>query len=292
MGQIQYSTLPDRGLLKISGADKRDFLQGLISNDITRVTPEQAIYAALLTPQGKYLFDFFILELNGDLFLDCDAARVDDLTKRLTLYKLRADVALENISKDWCVAAIWGDDAREDMGLPVEPGIAKAWAGGVVYVDPRLAATGLRTILPAPMIADIAYEKVTAEDYDSHRLSLGLPDGSRDLIQEKSILMESGFDDLNGIDWQKGCYMGQELTARTKYRGLVKKRLIPVNIDGVLPAPGTAIIANGKEVGEIRSGAHHRALALVRLEHVNDATASLTAGDSTIIPDTPDWANF
>jgi folate-binding protein YgfZ len=128
-----------------------------------------------------------------------------------------------------------------------------------------------------------------ADDYDRLRLSLGVPDGSRDLPVEKAILLENGFDELHGIDWQKGCYMGQELTARTKYRGLVRKRLLPVEIEGPLPAPGTPVMAGDKEAGEMRSGADGLGLALLRLEHLEDG---LRCGESRLKPHRPAWANL
>jgi len=293
MNKFQHAVLPDRGLLRISGADASDFLQGLVSNDVTKAGPDRAIYAALLTPQGKYLFDFFIVGIGDDLFLECESDRAADLAKRLGLYKLRAQVTLEVVTDDWDVTALWGQGVCEGHGLPVEPGAAASRNNGVCFVDPRQASAGLRLILPSGSVDDAFAQTGTiaamAADYDRHRLGLGLPDGSRDMIAEKSVLMESGFDDLHGIDWQKGCYMGQELTARTKYRGLVKKRLVPVNVDGPLPAPGTPIVCDGKNAGELRSGLDGRALAILRFEYLDPSSMPLTADGHRVTPDVPDW---
>ena len=291
MPSRSYAELSDRGIIRITGDDSRDFLQGLISNDINQVGPARAIYAALLTPQGKYLFDFFIVEHDGGLLLETEATAIPALTKRLTMYKLRSQVTLEDVSANWRVLALWGDDTAATLSLAGEAGAAAASNNGVAFIDPRLAEVGARAYVSA---GDTLGEFEAADNaaYDSHRLALGLPDGSRDLVAEKSILLESGFDELHGVDWNKGCYMGQELTARTKYRGLVKKRLVPIAIDGPLPEPGTPIMAGDKSVGEVRSGRDGQALALIRLETLEDTSAGLIAGDAKVTPRKPDWASF
>jgi hypothetical protein len=160
----------------------------------------------------------------------------------------------------------------------------------VVYVDPRLAALGARAILPrdAALSALAGFAPAELAAYDRMRLGHGVPDGSRDLVPEKSLLLESGFDELHGIDWNKGCYIGQELTARTRYRGLVRRRLVPVAIDGPPPAPGTLVTADGREVGEMRSACDGLGLALLRLEAAHSATP-LQAGDARLTPQLPDW---
>jgi len=157
-----------------------------------------------------------------------------------------------------------------------------------VLVDPRLAALGARAILDRSGIARLELEEADFAVYDRHRLALGVPDGSRDLVPEKSILLEAGFDELNGVDWQKGCYVGQELTARTKYRGLIKKRLFPVRIDGPPPEPGTIVRSDGKDAGEIRSTRDGLGLALLRLEAVA-ANGGLNAQGANLKPLRPDW---
>jgi folate-binding protein YgfZ len=287
--------LEDRGVIEVSGADRRDFLQGLVSNDVAKATPDRALYAALLTAQGKYLHDFFIVAMGDALYLDGEAARLADLKRRLGLYKLRAKVSLADASEHYVAAAAFGDGALEALGLPRERGAAVSFAGGVAYVDPRLAALGARLLLPratgiAPL-ADKGFRASDAVGYDRLRLSLGVPDGSRDLPIEKAILLEAGFDELNGVDWQKGCYVGQELTARTKYRALIKKRLMPVAVEGPLPPPGTPVMAGDQEAGEMRSGRDGIALALLRLEAIGDSNP-LTANGAKLTPHKPAWANF
>ncbi|MGE0717933.1 MAG: folate-binding protein YgfZ, partial [Alphaproteobacteria bacterium] len=224
--------LESRAVLTVSGPDRRAFLQGLVSNDVERAGPGRAIHAAFLTPQGRYLHDLFIVEQGETLLLDVEAARRQDLLKRLSLYRLRSKVTLADAAGDWRVSALIGPGAATALGLPEEAGAAAPLGDGVAFVDPRLPALGLRAILPATADAIPGFAAGSFADYDRLRLGLGVPDGSRDLPVEKAILLETGFDELNGVDWKKGCYMGQELTARTKYRGLVRKRLMPVTIEG------------------------------------------------------------
>jgi len=293
-----YIELKSRGVLSVSGPDARKFLQGLVSNDVEKVSPERAIHAAFLTAQGKYLFDFMIAEVDGALLLDCEADRLADFQKRLKLYKLRSDVTLEDVSANFTMLAVTGDDTSKTLGLAPEAGAAKAIDGGAVFIDPRHAALGARAIVATDRLVDFiaasGLTEGTLDAYDFARIKLGVPDGSRDMQLEKTILLEAGFDELNGVDWKKGCYMGQELTARTKYRGLVKRRLMPVRIlDGEMPAPGTPVMRDEREVGEIRSGAGTMALAMLRVNVLEDLEhAVLSAGGSTVLPVKPDWASF
>ncbi|MGC2856569.1 YgfZ/GcvT domain-containing protein [Novispirillum sp. DQ9] len=291
----QSVLLPHRGVLAIAGDDRKTFLQGLVSNDVTHVADDRAIHAAFLTPQGKFLHEFFISERDGTLFLDAEAERLEDLRTRLSRYRLRAKVTLE-ARPDLAVAVAFGA-AKDTLHLPSDVGAAKPFGeAGVAYVDPRLAQAGLRFVLPrADAEASLAAAGFTTgipDDWEEHRLRLGLPDGSRDLTVEKALLMESGFEELHGIDFKKGCYIGQELTARMKYRALVKKRLMPVTIDGPLPAPGTPLTtADGKDAGEMRSGVLKPGgaigLALIRLEH--RTAGPLHAGAALVSPVLPDW---
>jgi folate-binding protein YgfZ len=286
----QFAALPARALLSVTGPEARPFLQGLISNDIEKAAPDRAIHAALLTAQGKYLHDFFIaVRGDGALLIDCEAARRDDLKKRLTIYKLRSKATIEALD-GWNVFAAWGDGALSTLSLGADAGAATALGQGIAFVDPRLAALGARMLLPgddADMPA--GFTATDADAYDRWRLSHGVADGSRDLEPEKSILLESNFEELNGVDFNKGCYVGQELTARTKYRGLVKKKLVPVELSGAAPEPGTQIMLDGKDAGTMRSARDGHGLALLRLDALNAANGALTAGDARLIPRLPDW---
>ncbi len=290
MAEKSFVALGERGLLAVAGEDRRAFLQGLISNDVEKVSAARAIHAALLTAQGKYLHDFFVLALGETLILDGEAARLADLQRRLGLYRLRAKVALGPAADDLAVFAAFGRDA---LAAPAAP-----FAGGIAFVDPRLAALGARLVAPsaptAAALSALGFAEAPFASYDRLRLGHGVPDGSRDLTVEKAILLESGYDELNGVDWQKGCYIGQELTARTKYRGLIKKRLMAVRVEGALPAPGTKVMLGDQEAGELRSGQDGIALALLRLDAVAAASAgrTLVAGAARLMPIKPDWAQF
>lgn len=302
MARGWYHILESRGFIRIDGPDRVAFLQGLVSNDVTKVTAERAGYGAFLTAQGKFLFDFFLVADGDALVLDTEGARVDDFFRRLRMYKLRSKVELSQGGYRSAVAI--GDGALDAFGLPAERGAARPFAGGVAYVDPRHADAGARVLLPASAddgVLDAAGLQPTGiEAYERRRVALGLPDGSRDLAIEKTVLLEAGFEELGGVDFAKGCYMGQELTARTKYRGLVKRRLLPIRIAGPLPAPGTGITLDGQEAGEVRSvvpdgDEHATGLAMIRLNRLDEAFKAglpLMAGEATVIASRPAWAKF
>lgn len=279
MPELSYAILPHRGLITVGGADRREFLQGLVSNDVMRAGSERAIWAGFLTPQGKYLHDFFMIEIGEALYLDCEGGeRLMDFGKRLSKYRLRSRIDL-GIAPDLAVAVLWGGGTATALDLAGEAGAGRAIEGGAIYMDPRLAAAGARAILPVARAAEIleplGFAAATPEEYDAMRLELALPDGTQDMVIDKTILLEANFDRLNGVDWEKGCYMGQELTARTKYRGLVKKRLMPVSVKGAAPAPGTPLMLDGKEAGEMRSSRGGQGIALIRLDRIEEAGPNL-----------------
>lgn len=297
MSAAGYVLLADRGVLALHGGDVRPFLQGLISNDVAHVRKDRAAYGALLTPQGKFLFDFFIVEDAGQLLLETEGTRLEALHRRLLMYRLRSKVDIEDCSAHFAVAALIGDDPAATLNLPELPGAARALDRGLVFVDPRLPRLGARALLPkntaTETLAALGLEEVEREAYERLRLTLGVPDGSRDLVVDRATLLESGFEELNGVDFGKGCFVGQELTARMKYRGLVRKRLLPVAFAGPPPPPGTVIRLGAREAGEMRSGMDGQGLALLRLEHVEKAKADgmpLMAGDTEILPVVPPWA--
>ena len=278
-----FSLLPHRSVISVAGADRVEFLQGLISNDTRKVAPGCAIWAALLTPQGRFLNDMFVVDAGGDtFFLETERERAPALAKKLKMYTLRSKVTVEDLGASLEVAAVFGDEASKALGI-----------GKASFIDPRLKTLGVRVIAPtgqaAALLAARGFDEAPLSTYDALRLPLGVPDGSRDLQVEKALLLENGFDELNGVDWKKGCYMGQELTARTKYRALIKKRLFPVRVEGVLPEPGTPVHRDGEEVGELRSGTGDRALAMLRLDAARGNGSVLTAGDARIVPETPPW---
>ncbi len=261
----RLAALPGRAVIEVSGADRVAFLQGLVSNDVAEVAPGRALWAALLTPQGKYLADFFILADGDSLLLDAERAQVPMLMQRLTRFRLRSKVTIRDAEERLVYVALDGAPEVAAIAAP----------------DPRLAEAGWRVIAAAPLATN-----ADADDFDQHRLMLGLPDGTRDLEMEKSVLLEAGFDELHGVSWSKGCYMGQELTARTKYRGLVKRRLVPVAVDGPLPEPGTPVLRDGNEVGTMRSGRQAIGLAVLRLDALH---APLACGAARLTAWVPAW---
>ncbi len=240
MNDIFHTKLPDRGLIHIEGPDRHDFLQSLVTNDVRAISPGSAVYACLLTAQGKFLHDFFMSEINGAILLECEGdQRAQDLYKRLNMYRLRADVQI----------------SVED-NVPVYAVFGKAPAPG--YPDPRHPDMGYRSFEKPEGISEKPFEV-----WDQRRIRLHIPDGSRDLIPEKSTMDESRMDTLSAIDYDKGCYIGQELTARMHYRGLGKKHLYTIE-GNALPAPGTAIEAESKTIGEMRSSSGNVGLALLK----------------------------
>jgi len=279
--------LAERGILAISGEPARDFLQGLITNDIQKASPSRAIYAALLTPQGKFLHDFFIVEHKDRFLLDCSAERMPDLIKRLTMYRMRLKLDITDESDKWDVGAML------PVGEMDAPGTAKTRFDGVSYVDPRHAGLGERTIRLVDeddtFPTDIAQQDKNRADYEAIRIALGIPDSGKDLIADKSMPLESGFDELQGVDFEKGCYVGQEVTARMKHRNLVKKRLFPVAIDGDVTA-GAIVKSDEVDAGEIRSVINGRGIALLRLDLA--VKGGLMAEGAAITPEKPDWAEI
>jgi folate-binding protein YgfZ len=260
--------LPHRGAVAVEGPDRTGFLQGLVSQDVTLAEPGRAPWSALLTPQGKWLFEFFLFTDGERLLLETERERAGDLAQRLSRFRLRAKVTVVDVSPDVVVAAGWGGAAMPERHAAPDARVAEAgWRG----VFPAGAA-------PVPT-ADWAA-------WDRHRLALGLPDGGRDLEADRTLLLEAWFDALGGVSWTKGCYMGQELTARTRYRGLVKRRLVPVVVEGPLPLPGTPVLAGEAEVGTIRSGRDGRALAMLRADALG---GDLACGAARLRPALLPW---
>ena len=294
MYKSSLTILENRTVLTISGDDAKNFLQGLVTNDVDKVSEENTIYTALLTPQGKYLHDFFILKIGDKYYLDCEKSRIEDLIRRLRMFKLRTNVIIE-LANEMCVIAVYGDRTIEGLSLTNSLGYSKPHVDGKIYTDPRLETIGARGIVPKTSIIELSENdrlKITPfESYDRLRISLGLPDSSRDMKVEKSTLLESGFDELNGVSFNKGCYIGQELTARTKHRGLIKRRLIPIHFTTSQPFEGIAIQQGNKEIGEVRSFQGNWAIGMIRLDAL-ESEVDITVNGSLIVLKKPYWTNF
>lgn len=260
--------LEDRGVVSVGGADATGFLQGLLTNDVERLEPGQARYAALLTPQGKILFDMIVVRAPGDepsYLIDCAAAQAADLAKRLGFYRLRAKVAIADESAGRAVVAFWGD--------------APASVDGLLYADPRDARLGWRAILPRPIAATVGSKHV--DEYEGLRVAVGAPKGGVDFAYGETFPHDADMDLFNGVDFQKGCYVGQEVVSRMKHRGTARKRVTRVKLAGPAPAPGTPVLDRELAVGALGSSSGHEALALIRLDRAEEAKAAgrtLSAG--------------
>ncbi|MEN8236380.1 MAG: folate-binding protein [Pseudomonadota bacterium] len=272
---MQFHTHTNRGILRLTGPDQCTFLQGLITNDINKASADTTLYSALLTPQGKFLYDFFVFVIGGALYIECEKDRLSALQTHLNKFKLRSDVNLSDVTDQWQSISLFGENAHALFNLKLQTGQTSLFEDGIAFVDPRLKELGVMVILPrTTKIPKILTENATEVSfglYDQHRLLLGIPDGSRDMLPDKAIPLECNLDALNAIDWNKGCYMGQELTSRTKHLGIVRKRLLPVEFDGDTLPFLTPLTFQGRKVGTMRTsvkdvGVKGAGLALIRLE--------------------------
>jgi tRNA-modifying protein YgfZ len=293
ISHMKAALLPDRGVVKVAGDDARKFLNGLVTTDLARTTPGRPRFAALLTPQGKIIVDFIVAEAEpsdgGGFFLDCPQALALALTERLNFYKLRAKVMVEDLSQTLGVMAIW-----DDAGT-IEPNTRY----GLCYPDARLPELGWRSMLPphlaAKAAADVGAALVDAAEYEAHRIALGVPRGGIDFIYGDAFPHETDMDQLQGVDFDKGCFVGQEVVSRIEHRGTARTRVIPVVFEGAPPEAGLAVMAGDRNVGLMGSGAAGRGLAALRLDRVAEAMAGhvpLAAGGIALTPVKPRWARF
>lgn len=256
--------LIDRGVIRVSGEDASDFLQNLVTNDLGTVTQDQAGYGALLTPQGKIICDFLIVAVpegeGGGFLLDTPLLQTADLMKRLKLYKLRAKVALDDLTEATAViASTDGSQLPEDAGL--------------VYADARLPELGQRAMTDRHGAADLA--TASAQAWHARRIALGIPDGGRDFAYGDAFPHEALLDQLGGVSFRKGCYIGQEIVSRMQHRGTARTRVVPIVFSaGIAAEAGAEAMAGGKPLGKVGSGVDGRALALLRLDRVADAMAA------------------
>ncbi|HLK82021.1 MAG TPA: folate-binding protein [Xanthobacteraceae bacterium] len=286
---MKAALLPDRGVVKVAGEDARGFLNGLLTSDIGRVTPDDASFAALLTPQGKIIVDMIVAEApradGGGFFLDVPKALAKSCVDRLNFYKLRAKAIVEDLSEVLGVMAVWEGEAETEYGL--------------CYRDPRLPALGYRIMLPphlaAEAAADLGAALIPASAFEAHRIALGIPRGGLDFTYGDAFPHEADMDQLNGVDFHKGCFVGQEVVSRMEHRGNVRTRIVPVAYDDFAPEAGAAVTAAEKQVGTFGSSADGRALAMLRLDRAEDALAArhpLVAGAVTLRLVKLDWLRF
>lgn len=272
-----FCLLKDKTILSIEGRDRVSFLQGLVTQDVTQVTPQKSLYSLLLSPQGKFLYDFFILPGNKEntkIFLIIEKDRAQEVLRRLNLYKLRAEVTLSLI-ESFFIFAWWGDLAEKES-LPSGKGQIFYQKDIVLLKDPRLESLGGFLICVSPekgkdFLTNLKFQERKEQDYYLTLLKEGVPNGGQDMIIDKAIPLESSMDELGAIDWEKGCYLGQELTARTRYRGEVRKRVLPGILKGINEVPfKTRLCKEEKEIGTMRSSREGYGLALIRLEAIEN----------------------
>ena len=272
---MKAAFLPDRGVVKVSGEDARNFLNGLVTTDVTQLAPGLGRFGALLTPQGKIIADFLITEAppghGGGFLFDCPRALAKGLADKLGFYKLRAKVTVENLSDSVGVLAAWDGD------FTVRPDLS--------FADPRNDALGWRILIPEELrqkVADlVGAELVDSGLYEAHRIAAGAPRGGLDFMYGDAFPHETNMDRLHGVDFEKGCYVGQEVVSRMQHRGSARTRTVKIILDGFAPEPGTAILAGDKPVGTIGSTSGQLGLALIRTDRVTDALdagLALTAG--------------
>jgi tRNA-modifying protein YgfZ len=282
--------LEDRGVVSVRGPDAHKLLQGILTNDLDALNSQEAVFAGLLSPQGKVLFDFIISRdppiaeaapSPENFLIDVAREHTQALVKRLSLYKLRAQVTISDESEQLNVLAMWGSDP--------------CFVCLLGYKDPRLAALGLRGIGKRHDMGCSNGTTASSEDYHAHRIALGVPEGGRDYTFGDAFPHEALFDQLHGVSFTKGCYVGQEIVSRMEHRGTARKRIVPVEAQGPLPAAGTDIKAGDVTIGALGSSSGSHGLALLRLDRVSEFAAKgvpLTTGDATLSVKIPHWATF
>ncbi|WP_029063809.1 folate-binding protein YgfZ [Labrenzia sp. DG1229] len=283
MPSAKITHLPDRALIRVAGDDAHHFLQNLVTADIEKTDKSGASAGALLTPQGKILFDFLIYKTADGYLLDAPLETAPDLLKRLTFYRLRAKVDLEFMDEDIGVIAVWNGTALHEKAL-------------LTVTDPRVPALGERVVGPVgTLLTKNAAEAASLEDYDFHRIALGVPEGLKDYDYSDIFPHDADLDQLGGVSFTKGCYVGQEVVSRVHHRGTSRKRFVLVESSDTLPEKGTPVTAGGKSIGELGSNTGQIGLALVRLDkaaQAKDNGTPLQCGVAKVQVRIPDWASF
>ena len=294
---LKAVVLHERKIVAVGGTDRVKFLQGLTTNDIRRLAPDRALYAGFLTGQGKLICDAFLIQDGDRILIDVAAGLVEDLVKRLLAFKLRAEVEIGEAVPTLAVAAAWGPGATARLELDTAEGMvgnggtAKA---RIAFVDPRIAALGARLIFPAgvpiePELARLGFASAAAADYAEHRLALGVAD-TAEIGGEVCYPLEANFEMLHGVDFKKGCYVGQELTARMKLKGELRKRILPVSSSALLPRTGTSVTAGRTELGPLIAASGTHGLALLRLDRLADAKEeAIRVQDVQLTVHWPSW---
>ncbi|HEX2842025.1 folate-binding protein [Hyphomicrobium sp.] len=283
------TVLADRGVVSVTGGDAGKLLGGLITNDMAALDTEPAMYAALLSPQGKILFDFLVVKTDDGFLLDVARDKAGELAKRLSMYKLRSDVAIRDVSDTFVVGALWGEDAASRGGN----------SGAYEFPDPRLSTLGLRILADAKLASDVPVatngDVAPEEAYHTRRIALGVPEGGKDFVFGDTFPHEALLDQLHGVSFTKGCFVGQEVVSRMQHRATVRKRVVPVVADAALPVGHEPILVGEVEIGRLGSVAGGRGLALLRLDRVAEAQRAgtpIAVGGLPLRVEVPAFATF
>ncbi len=288
MTQTKIALLPDRGVVSVEGDDAEKLLQGFLTNDMKLLADQPAIFSALCSPQGKILFELFVVKTPTGFCLETGRDQTTALVNRMEQFKLRAKADIKDVSSDFTVAAIWGGP-YEPHGRGKQP---------ICFADPRLPEMGYRELVTIGSdwaLAGDAADSATPGDYQAHRIALGVPEGGKDYVLGDTFPHEALFDQLNGVSFKKGCFVGQEVVARMQHRGLTRKRVVPVVGETALPEPGTQVMAGSVEIGKLGSVANERGLALLRLDRAaefKEKGVPLQVGTVTVRIEIPSWATF
>jgi tRNA-modifying protein YgfZ len=285
---MHAALLSERNVIRLTGDDSKHFLQGLVTNNIGELADGEASFAALLTPQGKILFDFFVVAVaedeGGGFIIDAPRPLAPDLVKRLNFYRLRAKVDIQE-RPDLLIAVAIDGQPPEEVGL--------------TYRDPRHPKLGTRIVLPADgaetALRKAGFSLVDADEWQKLRIALGIPEGGKDFIYGDTFPHEADMDLLAGVDFEKGCFIGQEVVSRMQHRGVARTRVVPIAYADAAPIAGVEVKIGDKSAGFMGSAANGRGLAKIRLDRVEEGFAAnekLSAGNISISLIKPDWAKF
>ena len=247
--------LEDRGILFVDGIDAKDFLQNIITNDIDKVSDNSSCFASLLTPQGKFLFDFIVVKHKKGYFIDCEKIQIEELFKQFSLYKLRSNVQILNLSNEFAVAALSYEKFKSIEGSKDELGFTLKYREDPILLDPRNKKLGARLVINLEKLylslKKLNLKSVKQEEYYNLSFDLGIPQQNTNKLKDKIFGIECNFEELNAIDFQKGCYVGQENTSRIKLKNKLTKRLLPVKIVEGKISEGDSIFSEDSEIGKV-----------------------------------------
>ncbi|MBD1156784.1 folate-binding protein YgfZ [Pelagibacterales bacterium SAG-MED20] len=285
--------LEDRGILFVNGADVKEFLQNLISNDINKVSETNSCFASLLTPQGKFLFAFIIVKHKSGFFIDCEKSQAEPLFKQLSIYKLRSNVEIMNLSNEFVIAAFNRDKFLKFKGAKDEPGNTIKYREDSILLDPRNKDLGARLIINLEKLY-LSLKKLELKDSkidEYYKLSheLGIVQKNMNMLQNKLFGIECNFEELNAIDFKKGCYVGQENTARIKLKNKLSKRLLPVQLVSGKLSEGEPIYLNNVEIGKILINDKYPFALIKYLDDEFKENSELKSKNGVIRIKIPDW---